>query len=131
MIDTFYKDYPEKLTATSLPIDSIPPIAKLFAKPLAQTLKQKQDLSTKTLSKILSMFPCRYKCKALVKVMANDFRQYYSYFTGYAFCSMTNISDYVKTIYFSISFFSHPSHISSLSFPSSFSSLLAVVSPLA
>ena len=36
MIRTFYKDHPEKPTATSAPLDSVPPMAKpttqLFAK---------------------------------------------------------------------------------------------------
>lgn len=44
MICTFHKDHPEKISATSLPIDSAPPIAKLSAKSLTKTLK-KNDIN--------------------------------------------------------------------------------------
>ena len=43
MISTFYKDYPEKPTATSSPFDSTPPMAKLSVKPVKHSAKQKQS----------------------------------------------------------------------------------------
>ncbi len=42
LINTFYRDHPEKPTATSSPIDSAPPIARPTVKPRAE------DSSTKT-----------------------------------------------------------------------------------
>ncbi len=49
LISTFYWDYPEKLTATSPPIDSAPPIVRLIVKPRAKALstKQKRDRPVK------------------------------------------------------------------------------------
>ena len=41
LISSFYKEHPKKLTATSLPIDSAPPIARPTIK-LTRPIKQKQ-----------------------------------------------------------------------------------------
>ena len=44
MISTFHKDNPEKPTATSLPLNSAPPMAKLSVKPpVKPSVKRKQD----------------------------------------------------------------------------------------
>ena len=43
MIFTFYKDHPEKLTATSPPLNSAPLMAKLSVKPVKPFAKQKQS----------------------------------------------------------------------------------------
>lgn len=51
MIRTFHKDYPEKLIATLLPIDSAPPMAKPMDKPLTSTMKRKQRQPVKGLAK--------------------------------------------------------------------------------
>lgn len=48
IISTFHKDYPEKSTRTFLPVNSTPSMAKPFAKPLIETLKQKFGWSNKT-----------------------------------------------------------------------------------
>lgn len=45
MINIFYKDYPQKLTTMSLPLDSVPPIAKLIVKLI---IKQKCGKLTKS-----------------------------------------------------------------------------------
>ena len=46
MISTFHKDYPEKLTATSLPLNSAPPMAKPSVKSTKPSTKQKRSRST-------------------------------------------------------------------------------------
>ncbi len=49
LISTFHRDYPEKLTATSLPIDSAPLMARPTVKPRAKasSTKQKQGRPAK------------------------------------------------------------------------------------
>ena len=52
LISFFHKDYPEKSTATSPPIDSAPPIARSTVKPMAKaTTKQKQGRSAHSANK--------------------------------------------------------------------------------
>ena len=46
MISTFHKDHPEKLIATSLLLDSTPPMAKPSVKPAKASAKQKQGRPT-------------------------------------------------------------------------------------
>ncbi len=52
LISTFYRDYPEKPTANSLPIDSIPPIARPIIKSRTKVsnTKQKRDRLVKNSS---------------------------------------------------------------------------------
>ena len=52
LINFFHKDHPKKLTATSSPIDSAPPMAKPTVKPTAKaTTKQKQGRLANSASK--------------------------------------------------------------------------------
>ena len=44
MVSTFHKDHPEKLTATLVPLDSAPPMARVTVKP-TDPLKRKQGQS--------------------------------------------------------------------------------------
>ena len=46
MISRFYKNHPEKPTATSFSLDSAPPMAKLSVKPVKFFAKRKRDRST-------------------------------------------------------------------------------------
>ena len=49
MISTFHKDYPEKPTATSFPLDSAPPMAKPIVKPTKSSAKRKQGGPTSSM----------------------------------------------------------------------------------
>ena len=51
LINLFYKNHPEKLTATSLPIDCISPITKLIIKPTKYITKRKQGQLANRVSK--------------------------------------------------------------------------------